>query len=43
MNNSIRTLLLALAVAAPAAQAAGPLYLDDSNPPRPLAWASGAS
>lgn len=38
MKTLIRTLLLALAVAGPVAQAAGPLYLTDSNPPRPLAW-----
>ena len=38
MKTLLRTLLLALAVAAPVAQAAGPLYLNDANPPRPLAW-----
>ena len=38
MNTAIRTLLLALAVAGPAAHAAGPLYLNDADPPRPLAW-----
>ena len=38
MKTSIRTLLLALAVVGPVAQAAGPLYLNDSNPPRPLVW-----
>jgi len=38
MKTLLRTLLLALAVAAPLAQAAGPLYLNDANPPRPLAW-----
>ena len=38
MKTAFKTLLLALAVAAPAAQAAGPLYLNDANPPRPLAW-----
>jgi hypothetical protein len=38
MKTALRTLLLALAVVGPVAQAAGPLYLHDSNPPRPLAW-----
>jgi len=38
MKTAIRTLLLALAVAGPLAQAAGPLYLHDSDPPRPLVW-----
>ena len=38
MKTAIRTLLLALAATGPVAQAAGPLYLDDSSPPRPLVW-----
>jgi hypothetical protein len=38
MKTAIRTLLLALAAVGPLAQAAGPLYLHDSDPPRPLAW-----
>jgi hypothetical protein len=38
MNTLLRTTLLALAAAAPVAQAAGPLYLHDSDPPRPLVW-----
>ena len=38
MKTAIRTLLLALAAVGPIAQAAGPLYLHDSDPPRPLAW-----
>jgi hypothetical protein len=38
MKTAIRTLLLALAALGPLAQAAGPLYLNDANPPRPLVW-----
>jgi len=38
MKTAFKTLLLALVAAAPLAQAAGPLYLNDANPPRPLAW-----
>ena len=41
MKTAIRTLLLALVVAAPLAEAAGPLYLHNSNPPRPLVWDTG--
>ena len=38
MKTALRTLLLALAAVGPLAQAAGPLYLHDSDPPRPLVW-----
>jgi hypothetical protein len=38
MKTAIRTLLLALAALGSLAEAAGPLYLDDSSPPRPLVW-----
>ena len=38
MTTAFRTLLLASAVAGASAQAAGPLYLHDSDPPRPLVW-----
>ncbi len=38
MKTAVRTLLLALSATGPLAQAAGPLYLDDSTPPRPLVW-----
>jgi hypothetical protein len=38
MKTVLRTLLLALAAVGSLAHASGPLYLDDSNPPRPLVW-----
>ena len=38
MKATLKTLLIAFAAIAPTAQAAGPLYLNDANPPRPLAW-----